>query len=53
VSRKLSVATKRPMAITLPAAETLGHHGFTASSSAVATYTTPSSAENALTENTS
>ena len=47
------MAAKSPIAITLPTADTRGHHGFTASSAAVATSTTPRSDENAVTENTS
>ena len=39
VNRKLSVATNSPTAITLPTADTLGHHGPTASSTAAATST--------------
>src|SRR5260370_16153846 len=49
VNRKLMVARNNPTAITLPTADSFGHHGLTASSTAVPTSTTPSSVENVVT----
>lgn len=47
VNMKLIVATNNMIASRLPTADTLGHHGLTASSAAAASSNTPSSAEKA------
>ena len=47
---KLSVTTNIPIAITLPTMDALGAHGLTAISAAVASSTTPSTAEKVVTE---